>query len=405
MKATGIIVEYNPFHNGHKLHAAAAKKEGNADIIIAVMSGNFLQRGEPAFIDKWARTEMALKNGVDLVFELPYTFSTSHAPNFAKGAITLLDAACCDTYCFGSEEGRVQPFINSMALLQQQQTDYERRIQETIAQGYSYPKALNIAYEQAILAEQSTDDFVDLTQPNNILGFHYMKAANQIQSKMTATTIQRVGAHYHDEQLTAEKIGSATGIRKTFFTTNELSGIQNFMPSTVENILNDHFQASRSFGSWTSFYPFLRMIILRDGPKQLKKIADITEGIENLLYKAALKHTNFDDFMNMVKSKRYTWTRIQRMLTHIFTGYTYEIRESIQEPSYLRLLGMTDAGRQYLNENKKHFKLPIVSKVSALSNSSLDVDIHATNLYALGIQEPAMVNADFKRAPIFLHSK
>ena len=154
MKATGIIVEYNPFHNGHKLHAYAAKEKGNADLVIAVMSGNFLQRGEPAFIDKWARTEMALKNGVDLVFELPYAFSTSHAPNFAKGAITLLDAARCDAYCFGSEDGNIQPFQNSMALLQHQKRNYEQKIQEAVSQGISYPKALNIAYTEAIRKQQ-----------------------------------------------------------------------------------------------------------------------------------------------------------------------------------------------------------------------------------------------------------
>lgn len=402
MKATGIIVEYNPFHNGHKLHAYAAKEKGNADLVIAVMSGNFLQRGEPAFIDKWARTEMALKNGVDLVFELPYAFSTSHAPNFAKGAITLLDAARCDAYCFGSEDGNIQPFQNSMALLQHQKRNYEQKIQEAVSQGISYPKALNIAYTEAIRKQQTTNELVDLTQPNNILGFHYIKAANDIQSNMKPTTIKRVGSAYHDEQLTAGEIGSATGIRNTFFTTNQLKEVQNFIPPTVEEILKERIQTSQPFASWTSFYPFLRMMILRDGPERLAKVADITEGIENLLYRAALKHADFDGFMQMVKSKRYTWTRIQRMLTHIFTGYTYDMRATIQEPSYLRLLGMTNPGRRYLNENKKQFKLPIVSKVSAFSDSSLTLDIHATNVYALGINKPSMVNADFKQSPIFI---
>lgn len=402
MKATGIIVEYNPFHNGHKLHAYAAKEKGNADLVIAVMSGNFLQRGEPAFIDKWARTEMALKNGVDLVFELPYAFSTSHAPNFAKGAITLLDAARCDAYCFGSEDGNIQPFQNSMALLQHQKRNYEQKIQEAVSQGISYPKALNIAYTEAIRKQQTTNELVDLTQPNNILGFHYIKAANDIQSNMKPTTIKRVGSAYHDEQLTAGEIGSATGIRNTFFTTNQLKEVENFIPPTVEEILKERIQTSQPFASWTSFYPFLRMMILRDGPERLAKIADITEGIENLLYRAALKHADFDGFMQMVKSKRYTWTRIQRMLTHIFTGYTYDMRATIQEPSYLRLLGMTNPGRRYLNENKKQFKLPIVSKVSAFSDSSLTLDIHATNVYALGINKPSMVNADFKQSPIFI---
>lgn len=402
MKATGIIVEYNPFHNGHRLHATLAKKENHADLIIAVMSGHFLQRGEPAFIDKWSRTEMALKNGVDLVFELPYAFATSHAPEFAKGAVTLLDAACCDTYCFGSEEGRITSFTNSLALLHECRTDYEQFIADAVSKGNSYPKALNIAYEQAIAENQMKGDFADLTQPNNILGFQYMKAAKEIQSSMKATTIQRVGAAYHEEKLTPREIGSATGIRKNFFNTKQLDAVENFMPPTVFNLLKKHSADGFSFGNWERFYPFLRMMILRDGPEKLKEIADVTEGIENLFYRAAFTQDCFESFMQMVKSKRYTWTRIQRMLTHIFTGYTYEHRKNIEAPSYLRLLGMTENGRAYLNKQKKNFKLPIVSKVSASSDPSLAIDIHATNMYALGSNTTHMMNADFKRVPIFL---
>lgn len=402
MKATGIIVEYNPFHNGHKLHSSTAKNIANADLVIAVMSGNFLQRGEPAFTDKWTRTEMALKNGVDLVFELPYTFATAHAPMFAEGAIKLLDAACCDAYCFGSEEGHISPFENSLSLLKAQHIHYEAIIQEAIAQGISYPKALNLAYQKIIDDNLMNEPFVDLTKPNNILGFHYMQAAKKIDSQMLATTIKRVGAAYHDEQLHDQKIGSATGIRKNFFDTNHLHDVEKFIPNNVHDLLIRQQEQSVSFGHWASFYPILRMMIIRDGPKRLTEIADIAEGIENLFYRAALQHDHFDDFMQTVKSKRYTWTRIQRMLTHIFTGYTYEMRATSHTPTYLRLLGMTQTGRLYLNKNKSHFKLPIVSKVSSVSDAALDIDIHATNMYALGINEQTMVNADFKRAPIII---
>lgn len=403
MKATGIIVEYNPFHNGHLHHALAAKRETGADLIIAVMSGNFLQRGEPAFTDKWARTEMALKNGVDIVFELPYAFSTSHAPIFASGAISLLDAACCEHYCFGSEDGQIQPFKNSMALLSSAHTQYEEAIQQSVANGESYPKALHHAYEK-ILAASPVKNVADLTQPNNILGFHYLKAANAIGSSMTAHTIQRIGANYHDEQLTTEEIGSATAIRKTFFTTHILQDVENFIPPTVASILEAQSSTSRAFGNWTQFYPFLRMMILRDGPARLSQIADVTEGIENLIYRAALTHDHFADFIQMVKSKRYTWTRIQRMFTHIFTGYTYAMRENCQTPSYLRLLGATRTGRLYLNEQKKNIKLPVISKVSAFQDPGLTADIQATNMYALGLNEPSMINADFKRPPIFMRT-
>lgn len=402
MKATGIIVEYNPFHNGHKLHSSAARNSADADVVIAVMSGNFLQRGEPAFVDKWTRTEMALKNGIDLVFELPYAFATAHAPTFAEGAIRLLDAACCTSYCFGSEEGDISPFENSLTLLDKQLTNYEAAIQEAVSHGNSYPRALNLAYEKIIKENSTGQSFVNLTKPNNILGFHYMQAAKNVNSDMRALTIERVGSGYHDEQLTDRQIGSATGIRKNFFETNDINIAKNFIPHDVFELLKKRVSKTIPFGHWASFYPYVRMMILRDGPKQLSEIADITEGIENLFYRAALQHDNFDSFMQMVKSKRYTWTRIQRMLTHIFTGFTYELRAAIQVPTYLRLLGMTQIGRLYMNKNKKNFKLPIVSKASSITDTSLDMDIHATNMYAFGINKPTLVNADFKHIPIFI---
>ncbi len=400
MKATGVIVEYNPFHNGHKLHALAAKQETDADIVIAVMSGNFLQRGEPAFVDKWMRAEMALKNGVDLIFELPYAFATAHAPQFAKGAIQLLDAAHCQTYCFGSEEGQIQPFNNSMTLLHSHHTDYEQMIHDFISEGISYPKALNKAYD--ILTAKNNGPFVDLTQPNNILGFHYIQAAYQINSLMRPATIKRIGANYHDDTLNAQTIGSATGIRKTFFDTKDLNAVQNFIPSHVYERLQTQQEKGISFGHWRTLYPFLRMTILRDTPKRLAQIADVTEGIENLIYRAAVKHENFDYFMESVKSKRYTWTRIQRMLTHILTGYTYKMRADIEAPTYLRLLGMNQNGRRYLNRYKKDLKLPLVSKAAAFSNASLNLDIQTSNIYAVGLGTPAKVNADYTNAPIFI---
>lgn len=405
MKATGVIVEYNPFHNGHKFHASEAKISTNADVIIAVMSGNFLQRGEPAFIDKWARTKMALLNGVDLVFELPYAFATAHAPIFAKGAIQILDAVHADTYCFGSEDGDILPFENSIRLLEQVGDEHEQTIKKAVQQGLSYPKALNEAYSAAIQSATNTQAYADLTKPNNILGFHYMQATRNISSTMQASTIQRVGAQYHDEAIAGNSIASATGIRKSFFETETLNDIRTFFPDATHQALTNWQATNQFFGSWEAFYPLLRFTILREGPERLNGIADITEGIENLFHRAAMSNGTFAGFMNEVKSKRYTWTRIQRMLTHIFTGFTYDMRHQIESPSYLRLLGMTQAGRLYLNKNKKRLKLPLVSKAAAFSDPSLITDIHAANMYALGIAkgtDQSILHSDYVNAPIFI---
>ena len=161
--------------------------------------------------------------------------------------------------------------------------------------------------------------------------------------------------------------------------------LRTFIPDTTHEILHGWQAENQSFGNWPTFYPQLRFTILREGPERLAMIADVTEGIENLLYRAAANNGTFEGFMEEVKSKRYTWTRLQRMLTHIFTGFTYDIRSTMKTPSYLRLLGMTTAGRLYLNEHKKRLKLPLVSKAAAFSNPSLDFDIHASDMYALGI--------------------
>lgn len=405
MKATGIVVEYNPLHNGHVYHAQQARETTQADVVIAVMSGNFLQRGEPAFVDKWARTKMALQSGVDIVFELPYRFATAHAPIFARGAITLLDAVGCSSFCFGSEDGDITPFTNSLSLINQTETVYETVIKKAIQDGRSYPNALKEAYT-SIQDNTSQTQLADLTKPNNILGFHYMEAAQCIGSMMKPTTIQRRGADYHEADLQAHKVASATGIRKSYFSTGTMDEMEPFVPQATKDILFD-WQAERGhFGNWETFYPYLRYTILREGPIRLASIADITEGIENAIYRAALKHDAFQPFMAQVKSKRYTWTRIQRMLTHILTGFTVEQRETMPAPSYLRLLGMTGDGQTYLRSVKKHLTLPLISKVATLSNDSLTMDIRAADLYAMALgncQHVPKIGLDYLTPPIRTH--
>lgn len=406
LKATGIVVEYNPLHNGHVYHAHQAKETTEADIVIAVMSGNFLQRGEPAFVDKWTRAKMALESGVDIVFELPYRFATGNAPIFALGAISLLDAAGCSAYCFGSEDGDIEPFQNSLDLINLSKNEYESAVKSAVQDGVSYPMALNNAYHSIQSNAEKDRSLADLSKPNNILGFHYMQAALSIDSQMKPATIKRLGADYHEKDLIAKKFASATGIRKSFFSTNTLDEVADFIPPATKSILS-HWKAERGqFGNWDTFYPYLRYSILRDGPDRLRHIADISEGIENLIYRAAQKNNSFQTFMEEVKSKRYTWTRIQRMLTHILTGFTYDMRSEMDEPAYLRLLGMTNDGRTFLNERKKDLPIPLVSKVAAYSDPSLNMDIRASDIYALAIgidSGCALTGLDYTISPIMIN--
>lgn len=398
MKAAGIIVEYNPFHNGHLHHARSAKKSSGADILIAVMSGQFLQRGEPAFADKWKRTEMALANGVDLVIELPYVYATAQASDFARGSITLLDAIGCEAFCFGSEQGAIEPFLKSRQLLNRENLEYQQRIHEAVQSGISYPKAMNEAY-QAVTAGQ--EGFADLTQPNNILGYHYIEAAERISSSMQPLTIQRIGANYHDPIQEGLSIASATGIRKAFFEGGSLEELSAYLSAYSIEALQSFANEYGRFGSWDTFYPMLRFTILRDKPENLRQYAEVTEGIENLIYESARKEQDFEGFIGRIKSKRFTRTRIQRMLTHIYTGFTWEMLKSFEQPSYLRLLGMTQNGRQYLNAQKKNISLPIISRAADLADNSMGkLDIHASSLYMLGLGSDN-IKKEFTTPPIY----
>lgn len=401
MRATGVVVEHNPFHNGHLYHIKESRKNTGADVVIAVMSGNFLQRGEPALVDKWSRTKMALQGGVDIVIELPYVFATAQASDFAKGSIALLEAAGCTDFCFGSEQGSIEPFINTYDLITSQQESYQQSINQFMKTGMSYPKALNEAY--ADLIKGYNQSFVDLSQPNNILGYHYIEAAYHLQASIKPVTIQRIVSGYHDDVLPGQTIASATGIRKVIFNDQGISDLTPLLPkASLQNIVEWQSNIG-SFGSWQHFYPYLRFQIIRSSIEQLASYAEVTEGIEYLLKEAAQKSNTFENFMEVVKSKRYTWTRIQRMLTHIYTGFTWDDLKQASSPSYLRLLGMTEMGQRYLNEHKKNLLLPLVSRVGAVKDSMLSQDIKATDLYTLGIQSHAFnlpIGRDYRQPPI-----
>ncbi len=402
MRATGIVVEYNPFHNGHLYHFQQSRLKTKSDIVIAVMSGNFLQRGEPALVDKWTRTKMALAAGVDIVIELPYVFATAQASDFAKGAIYLLDALKCTSFCFGSEEGSLNAFHHTYDLLSTKKADYNAAISNLIKQGISYPKALNEAYK--LISAHSTIPLVDLSKPNNILGYHYIEAAHNLQAAIKPETIQRVVSNYHDDVKTNETIASATGIRKALFEEQALAPVQHFLPNTSYNELVTWKEHQQAFGSWEQFWPLLRFTILRHSKAQLATFSEVTEGMENAIWNAAHKCETFVEFMHSIKSKRFTWTRIQRMLTHIYTGFTREQLKQFNLPTYIRPLGMSKNGQAYLQSIKKDLQLPLISRVAASKgNDMLELDIKVTNLYYLGLQTTTsqkLIGNDYRTIPI-----
>ncbi|QDQ01599.1 nucleotidyltransferase [Lysinibacillus fusiformis] len=401
MQAVGIVVEYNPFHNGHAYHLEQAKKIAQADIAIAVMSGSFLQRGEPAMVDKWTRTKMALASGVDIVIELPYVYSTAPATDFAKGAISLLSAICCDSFAFGSENGSIQPFMDTYRLIDDHRIEYNALIKENLQTGVSYPKSLHYAYEQ--LTQKFPATYIDLGQPNNILGFHYVESVNMLGSSIKPLTIPRIAAGYHDALQEGASIASATGIRKALATTGTLQNVREALPNATYEYLHDWYSQFSKFASWETFWPLLQFTIVRHTPSELTRYAEVTEGIEYALVKAAKTSDSFASFMEKIKSKRYTWTRLQRMLTHIYTGFTKVQLKSFKSPSAIRLLGMSSQGQAYLGQHKKDFTLPLISRVAATKDTMLAVDIHATEIYNLSIEhgtQQGKLPKDYQTPPI-----
>lgn len=403
MKATGLVVEHNPFHNGHAYHVQQARKVTGAGVVIAVMSGNFLQRGEPALVDKWTRARMSLQSGVDLVIELPYRYATASAKEFASASIYLLDALQAESFVFGSEHGNIQSFHQTVRLIHSHEAIYHQAIREAIQQGNSYPQALQHAFVtlQGLSAEQ---DLVDLSQPNNILGYHYTEACYTYRLPIVPQTIQRIGAGYHEEITPSQSIASATGIRKALFETRELQTAASFMPDITLQELENWYTTHHQFASWSQFWPTLRFAILSKTPEQLAAIAEVTEGIEYALLKHAASSESYEVFMKKLKSKRYTWTRLQRMLTHIYTGFL-ETERTEALPDAIRIIGMTKNGQLYLNSVKKNLELPLVSRLASAKSSLIAQDIRASNVYYLGFTSPQLhllVGQEYKKLPLMI---
>ncbi|WP_456271640.1 nucleotidyltransferase [Bacillus sp. AK031] len=405
MKAAGVIVEYNPFHNGHLHHLTETKKMTNADVIIAVMSGNFLQRGEPAIVSKWSRTKMALSSGADIVIELPYSFATQHADVFASGSVALLDAMRCKSFCFGSESGDIDAFERTVHYLQNNNDIYNSFVHKFVKEGMSYPSALSKAFQSL----ESAEELVDLSLPNNILGFHYIQSRNALHSEMQPFTLGRKNANYHDEDFSDAVIASATSIRKEIRNKEGNVGtINSFVPASTMRELKEYQNTYGILHDWELYWDYLKYKIISSSGEQLSAIYEIEEGIENRLKSAARSSSSFQEFMETVKTKRYTWTRLQRMALHILTNTSKDEMSTSRKPEYLRLLGMTTNGRQYLNQYKKKLKLPLISKLGAAEFEGISLDIRAAEIYALGArnanQQQRLLQQEFKQPPIYFKS-
>lgn len=380
MNACGLIVEYNPFHNGHLHHIEQARKASEAECIIAVMSGSFLQRGEPAIMDKFHRTLAALKSGVDIVVELPYTYAVESSHLFAAGSVKTLHEIGVSSICFGSESGDVTDFINSYHYFQQHKNAYRTTLKKALDQGKSYPSASKDAYQEIGL----TTEAIDLTKPNNILGYSYVKAIKDNHLPVQPLTIKRTKSGYHDESISGT-IASATSIRNEILTENQLTeNVQHALPASTIHQLNAYYAKTSLWHTWENYFPLLHYRVQTMSAADLKNIHGVDEGLEYRIKTTAKHATSMHDWINAIKTKRYTWTRIQRMFVHLLVNTTKQTIQPITETQpipYVRLLGMNETGQSYLNRVKSHMDVPLISSLQQHEGVIMKMEEKATHAY------------------------
>ncbi|MEW9676576.1 nucleotidyltransferase [Lentibacillus sp. L22] len=392
MKACGLIVEYNPFHNGHQYHLKEGQKITNAECMIAVMSGNFLQRGEPAIIDKFHRTIAAINSGIDIVAELPYAFAVQSSDLFAKGSVLTLHALGVDSICFGSESGNADDFVQAYHTLTGKQERFDESLKQQLAAGLSYPEASRVAY-QSIGLQQTR---IDLTKPNNILGFSYVKEIMKNNLAIQPVTIKRRKSGYHDKAITSS-IASATSIRRQLFASNFTKDVTKAIPEITREQLIDYKNIATSWHHWEAYFPLLHYRVLTMTEEELATIQGVDEGLEYRLKKTAKAAVSFESWVEAIKTKRYTWTRLQRMFVHLLTNTKKHDMSGLKNGSsipYVRLLGLTQTGRKYLNRIKKQMDIPIFTNLSRQMHPLLHMEEKASAAYYSIL--PAMVQESMR---------
>ena len=399
----GIIAEYNPFHNGHLYHLLKSKEEAKADGVIAVIGGNFTQRGEASIVDKWTKAEMALANGVDLVIELPTLYATSSAENFADGAIKILNSLkIVDTLSFGTETEDLNKLNIVANVLYNEPKEYKELLDESLKTGKSFPKAR----EEAIVKYLNEKTYSNImSSPNNILGIEYLKALKKHKSKIKPMCIKRKDAGHLSLEYTGE-VASATAIRN-LIKKNKMKDVKTFMTPSSYTILVDELKKGHFVYDIAQFENIMIYNLRRMSVEQIANLPDVSEGLENLLKKAANSCNTIAEFVNIVNSKRYTQTRIMRILLYALLNITKkDMAISKKYNPYIRVLGCNEKGKQMLSEiAKANPKATIVTSVKRFMDNNLNKnfnimmnkDIDATNIYTLGYARDSWSNLDYTK--------
>lgn len=390
MKVVGLITEYNPFHNGHEYHIEEAKRITGADYVIVVMSGNFVQRGAPALIDKYNRTKMALSCGADIVFELPVCYATASAEFFALGAISLLDKlGIVNNLCFGSECGDILALTSIANILVDEPIGYRNTLSSLIKEGKTFPAA---RMEAIKTFAPHLDDSV-LSSPNNILGIEYIKALIRLRSTINPVTITRKVAEYHKQELSmliSSTISSATAIRKALRDDIPISTLEQHVPNQVLDIL--HEENNKSFPIYENDYSLLlNYKLMQETSHTLTTYTDVSIDLANRIKGINTIGLSFPMLAQGIKSRHLTLTRINRILIHILLNLYTQNFESYNKSGYTqyaRILGFKKASTHLLRQIVKYNRIPVITKMGDATNllseiglNMLKEDVFAAHLY------------------------
>ena len=375
MKIIGIICEYNPFHNGHLYHLKKIKEMYPSSCIILVMSSSFTQRGEISILNKWEKTDIALQYGVDLIIELPFVFSTQSADIFALGAISILNHLKVDTIVFGSESNDPNQLIE-IANIQLNNPNYNKIVKDYLDKGENYPTALSLAINQ--LYNKT------ISLPNDLLGLSYVKEIIKQQANIEIKTIQRTN-DFHNKKLN-HKIVSATAIRNNLDNKN----IKKYVPSFTYQYLKEKYPTD-------NYFTLLKYKIISE-QENIKIYQTVDEGIHHRILKYIDETNSLEELIQKIKTKRYTYNKIHRMLTHILCSFTKEEAKNIKI-NYIRVLGFNQKGIHYLNKIKKDLTIPLITNYKKEYNILLEIETRIDKIYSLIMNDK---NYDYKRKPIKL---
>lgn len=379
MKSVGIICEYNPFHNGHIYHLDKVKELYPDYTIILVMSGNFTQRGDVSIINKWDKTKIALKYGADIVVELPYVFATESADKFAYASVNLLNELGVEAIVFGSETNNIEK-LEELANIQLYDKKYNKLVKEYIDDGINYPTALSKALYD-ITGKK-------IEKPNDILALSYIREIKKIGSDIKPVSIKR-NNDYNSLELN-DGMTSASSIRYALY---NKENIENYIPEETEECLNKPV-----FNE--NYFSLLKYKILTEEDLSIYQTVD--EGIENRLKKYIVNSKNLEEFILKIKTKRYTYNKLNRMFNHILCNFTKEEAEELDEIEYIRVLGFSYKGQDYLNKIKKEIDLPIITRFTS-DYEMLNIEYRATCVYATVMDEKdkiKLIESEYKNPPI-----